>query len=76
MVAEVRILVNATVFCHVNGRVSGSVRAALETSMAIGGDPQELEDPPASLRLQVWENFGFPVTYTSTGERVVACFGV
>ena len=32
---------------------------------------QEIEDPPASLRSQVWENFGFPVSYSSTGERVV-----
>ena len=39
--------------------------------MASGGDPQELDDPPASLRLQVWENFGVPVTYSSTGEWVV-----
>ena len=39
--------------------------------MASGGDPQELEVLPASLRSQVWENVGFPATYSSTGERVV-----
>ena len=37
--------------------------------MASGGDPREIEDPPASLRSQVWENFSFPVSYSSTGER-------
>ena len=39
--------------------------------MASGGDPQEIEDLSASLRSQVWENVGFPVSYSSTGERVV-----
>ena len=43
--------------------------AALKTSVASGDDPQELEDPSASLRLQVWENVGFPVTHSSPRRR-------
>ena len=39
---------------------------AATASMANGG-----EDPPAPLRSQVWQNFSFPVSYNSTGERVV-----
>lgn len=32
---------------------------------------EELEDPPSSFKSVVWENFGFPVTYNSDGDRVV-----
>ena len=31
----------------------------------------ELEDPPASYKSVVWENFGFPVQYSNDGKRVV-----
>ena len=37
----------------------------------------ELEDPPASYKSVVWENFGFPVQYSNDGKRVVdRCYGL
>ncbi|XP_060768023.1 E3 SUMO-protein ligase ZBED1-like [Neoarius graeffei] len=32
---------------------------------------EELEDPPSSFKSVVWDNFEFPMSYNSNGERVV-----
>lgn len=39
--------------------------------MANANEKPELEDPPISFRSAVWEHYGFPVNYSSRGERQV-----
>lgn len=40
-------------------------------SAVASGGADELEKPPASFKLHVWEHFGFPVKYNDDGSRVV-----